>query len=370
MARPIPIALVITDLDVGGAERALVALATRLDRAVWNPSIVCLGPEGALAATLRDAGLRVDCLGCDTKRPIRAVVRLAKTLRSIRPALIQSFLFHANFAVKLAAPLAGWPWVLGGIRVAEREKAWHLACDRRTQKLSVGAVCVSEGVRRFSIEVGGLDPDRLTVIPNGVNLEEFNRARPVSRKSIGLEENDRIALFVGRLTLQKGIPQLLDAFNAVALERPDWKLVLVGDGPDREALVRRVADDSRLAGRVVFLGRRDDVPSLMKTADLLVLFSLWEGMPNVVMEAMAAGLPVCVTNVEGVGELVDERTGWVADGFEPSDLKATLLEATSDESERRIRGGAGREKVARKFSHETVVSLYEQLWLNILGQAR
>src|SRR5947209_7989435 len=95
---PVPITLVITDLDVGGAERALVALATGLDRRRWFPSVVCLDDEGELVAPLRDAGIETACLGVERSRPIEAVRRLARAFRRLRPELVQSFLFHANVA--------------------------------------------------------------------------------------------------------------------------------------------------------------------------------------------------------------------------------------------------------------------------------
>ena len=365
--RPVPIALVITDLDVGGAERAMVALATGLDRSRWQPSVVCLGPEGAMVAPLRQARIAVTCLDVDRRRPLRAIVRLASTLRTLRPALVQSFLFHANVAAKLASPWAGRPWVLGGLRVAERGRRWHRRLERMTQRLACGMVCVSEGVRRFSINEAGLSPNRLAVIPNGIAVEPYDRAIAVPKADLGLEEPSRVALFVGRMTEQKGVSRLLDAFAGIAAERPDWTLLLVGEGPLRPELEHKAREDSRLIGRVRFVGRRDDVPNLLKTADLLVLSSLWEGMPNVVLEAMAASRAVCVTRVEGIDELVategPDRNGWVTLGG----IEDALLAATADDAPREELGLNGRNKVLRDFATDSVVSAYERLWAGVLG---
>lgn len=283
-----PIALVITDLDVGGAERALVALATGLDRRRWRPSVVALDREGALAGPLRAAGIAVECLGVNRRRPNRAVLALAGALRRSRPRLVQSFLFHANVAARLASPLAGRPWVIGGLRVAERQRHWHLTLDRLTSGLSAGSVCVSEGVRRFSVESGRLDPERLVVIPNGVDPGPFDRAVPVNRAGLGVPPDAFLTLYIGRLDPQKGLDVLLGAAAKVAEARPDWHLALVGDGPEREALDLQIEANPTLKKRTHRLGRRDDVPGLLGASHLLVLPSLWEGMPNVVLEAMAA----------------------------------------------------------------------------------
>jgi glycosyltransferase involved in cell wall biosynthesis len=367
-AEPVPIALVITDLDVGGAERALVALATGLDRSRWRPSVIALGAEGALAGPLRDAGISVECLGVDRSRPIQAVRAMAGALRRFQPRLVQSFLFHANVAVRLARPWWGRPWLVGGLRVAERQRRWHLTLDRLTHRLSTGSVCVSEGVRRFSVEVGRLDPDRLVVIPNGVDPAPFDCAEPIDRASIGVPPDAFLALYVGRLDPQKGLNFLLDAASKVIPTRSDWHLVLVGDGPESGFVKSRIEADPLLKGRVHRLGRRDDVPSLLKAADLLVLPSLWEGMPNVVLEAMAARLAVVGTSVEGTEDLIiPGQTGWLVAPGDADALAGALLEAASDPSRLRSHGDVARNRVEAAFTPGRVVEAYERLWAGLLG---
>ncbi len=364
-----PIALVITDLDVGGAERALVALAIGLDRRRWEPSVVCLGSEGKLGEPLRAAGISVTFLDAQRSRPVTAVARLARALRKHRPWLVQSFLFHANIATRLAAQGAGRPWVLGGLRVAERGKRWHRTLDRLTASLSAGSVCVSAGVQRFSQEVGGLNPERLTVIPNGIDPTRLDAAMPVSRGARRSGRSAHLALFIGRIERQKGVTDLLDAAERVIAERPDdWHLVIVGDGPQREALRQRSAESPLLSPRVHWMGRRDDVPSLLKAADVLVLPSLWEGMPNVVLEAMAARRAVVGTRIEGTEDLViPGETGWLVPPQSPDALAAALQEAAADPDRTRRFGEAGRRRVEESFSQQAVIAAYERLWAGVLG---
>jgi starch synthase (maltosyl-transferring) len=366
---PVPVALVITELDVGGAEKALVSLATSLDRSRWQPHVIALGPEGPLATPLRDHGIPTTCLDARLSRPARALVRLAGELRRSRPSLIQSFLFHANLASRLAAPLvAGRPWVLGGLRVAEHEQSWHLALERRTQRLTLGWVCVSEGVRRHAVEVGGLDPERLTVIPNGLDPAPFDAAAPADRASLGVPADAFLTVFVGRFEPQKGLPHLLDASRTVAASLPTYHLLLVGDGPDRPALMAQVASDPVLSNRVHWLGRRDDVPSVLKAADLLALPSLWEGMPNIVLEAMAARRPVVATQVEGTEDLVlPSQTGWLIPPGDPRALAAALLQAAADPAHLRSLGIHARDRVDQQFTLTAATTAYDRLWTAILG---
>jgi len=366
--RPIPIALVITELDIGGAERALFSLATRLDPARWRPSVLCLGPEAALSGPLRERGIETECLDVPRDRPIEAVGRLARALARRRPSLAQSFLFHANVATRLAAVRAGVPWVVGGVRVAEREKRWHLVIERLTMPLSSGVVCVSEGVaqdlrRRTRWPLG-----RMTVIPNAVELAPIDRAEPTPRAALDVPESAHLALFVGRITRQKDVASLIEAAEVVARDRPDWYLAIAGEGPSRERLEARTRANPLLGRRVRWLGFRQDVPGLLKAADLLVLPSRWEGMPNVVLEAMAAGRPVVATRVEGCEELIVEgETGWLVPPGQIPPLVRSLVSAASDPEECRRRGARGRARVSGHYAPEAVVLAYERLWLTLIN---
>jgi starch synthase (maltosyl-transferring) len=366
--RPVRIALVITDLDIGGAERALVNLAIRLDRRRWAPVIIALGSEGRLVEELCQAGLPCDCLGGSRDRPLQVIGRLRRALRRYQPELVQSFLFHANLATRLAAPWAGGLWVVGGLRVAERQKRWHLILDRLTSFLSTGSVCVSQGVLRFSQTEGGLNPRRLMVIRNGIDPRPFDQALPVPRRDLGILEDAHLALAVGRLDSQKGIPDLLAAAESVIPQASGWHLALVGDGPCRSWLLEQLAARPLLDGRVHWLGARDDVPGLLKSANLLVLASLWEGMPNVILEAMAAGRPVVATSVEGTEELVlPEQTGWLVPPGDPKSLGAALLYATYHPELCWRLGDNARARVGREFSIDRTVASYERLWSGLLG---
>jgi starch synthase (maltosyl-transferring) len=367
---PVRLALVITDLDVGGAERALVNLVTRLDRGRWSPLVIALSGEGALAELLQDAQIPCECLGGLRHRPARLGLKLIRALRRHQPELVQSFMFHANLAARCAAPWAGRPWVVGGLRVAEHQKRWHLSLDRWTEYLAAGSVCVSRGVLEFSRDVAGLDPCRLTVIANGIDVTLFDRGPTVCRSDLGLPEDAILALAVGRLDIQKGIPDLLDAAEQVVTRLPQWHLVIVGDGPLRPWLLEQLSSRRLLAGRVHWLGPRSDVPGLLKTADLLVLASHWEGMPNVVLEAMAAGRAVVATAVEGTTDLViPGQTGWLVPPRDPEALSRALLTAAQDHTLRTLAGNEGRARVERNFSLEHTVAQYETLWAGLLGYA-
>lgn len=299
---PRRIAFCITDLDVGGAEQCLVHVVSGLDRREWSPRVYCLSRRGALVDRLEAIGIPCVCLGWRGWRDAWRIFSLARQLRAFRPELLQTFLFHGNMAGRIAGKLAGIPVIVSGIRVAEREKKWHVRLERWTRGLVDCHVCVSQEVAAFSIREAGLDPKRVTVIPNGVDVERFQEALPVPNAELGAPPETKWIITVGRLHPQKGHQLLIEAVAPLLQTHPEWRLMIAGDGPLRPELQRQI-DELGCRERIVLLGFRDDVPRLLKTASLFVLPSLWEGQPNVISEAMAAHLPVIASDVEGVRSL-------------------------------------------------------------------
>jgi starch synthase (maltosyl-transferring) len=364
----VPVCLIITDLNVGGAEKALVHLALGLNRKLWKVSVINLGGEEPLAQVLRQEGVEVRCLAVSKRKPVQAIRKLARALKDLQPVLVQTFMFHANVAGRLGARLASVPWVLGGLRVAEHQKAWHLTVDRLTAKMSLGSVCVSEGVQRFSQTYGGLSENRLTVIPNGVDVRPFDQAKPIDRKALGLSDSDRISLFAGRLDAQKGLPYLLDAAELVAQKHKNWHLVMMGhDGSESEWFHERRQSSPVLQKHLHWLGFRTDVREILKSSDLLILPSLWEGMPNVVLEAMAAGKAVIGTDVEGTNELiVPQQTGWIVPPENAQALADALMESIQKPDLTKKFGIAGRLRVEQNYTLERTIEAYSRLWSDVL----
>ena len=362
LSAPIPIAFGITELDPGGAERALVQIVTRLDREQWQPHVICLTGEGELVQVLRDRDVPVTCLYGRRWRPFKLISQFANVLREIRPALLQTFLFHANIAGRRAARKAGVPVVLSGIRVAERRSRLRLMLDRRSEHLVDAHICVSQGVADYSINVGKLNPAKIRVIPNGVDYERFANAQPADLSEFGIAVDHKTVLCVGRLDPQKGVMALLDAFATLSKQMPDTHLLFAGEGPLRakaEAFVRHAG----LQNRVHLAGRRADVAELMQAADCLVLASRWEGMPNVVLEAMSAGLPAVTTPVEGVDELIrDKVTGRILKGDDPATLLAGIRETLEDGTPSLAWAKAAQEVVEKDFTWERVASEYDAVF--------
>lgn len=369
LPKPIRVAFCITELDPGGAERALTQLVCGLDRTEWEPHVICLGPRGAFADVLESAGVPAICLNArGTFSVPRVLWQLTGELRRLRPALLQTFLFHANILGRIAARLAGVKVVVSGLRVAEHRSAWYGRIDRWTNSLVNVNVCVSHGVATFSENEVGLRRSKLVVIPNAVDVDRFASATPADLTSFGIPSGSRVLISIGRLEHQKGIDVLIEAIPKIDSLPGDVHFLIVGNGPDAKRLQDQAAELG-LNRCVHFANRRDDVPQLLASSTALILPSRWEGMPNVVLEAMAAGKPVIASRVEGVDELVREGiTGRTVSPENPESLAAQIGCLLENKSFVDTAGSHAQQLVKERFTTQEMISSYTNLYAKLIAQ--
>ena len=380
-AQPYRVAFCITELQLGGAERCLVELATRLDRSRFLPAVISLAPlpsagHDRLVGQLHAAAIEVRSLGVATTAQLpQAIARLRRELSAWRPDLIQSFLFHANVVAGLAAPAAGGAPLVTGIRVADRHR-WRYWVERWATRRAVEHVCVSDDVKRFAAEQMKLPENKLEVISNGIDVPVYSSARPRQPAQLGLPEDARLLIYIGRLDAQKRVERVINAFAEIANTHSLHHLILAGDGPLRGNL-QHLVQQHALPARIHFLGHRDDVPQLLAASDALLLASDYEGMPNVVLEAMAAGIPVVCRDVEGSeallgaaegGQLV-RRADFPTENSWQHAFGDRLSELIADSAVRKTLGRANRRRATEEFGWNLMVAAYQQLYEQLLGQA-
>ncbi len=367
---PISIAFCITELDPGGAERALVQLVTRLDRRRWEPVVYCLAGEGELVAELKSHGIPVTCLGARGVGSLSVIPRLSSLLRKQRPAILQTFLYHANIVGRIAGRMARVPHVVAGIRVAEQRSRFRLWLDRKTDRWVERHVCVSEAVAKFSIERGRLPAEKIAVIANGVDAERYQTAAAADTTQFGIPAGAPIVLFVGRLDAQKGPLDLLHALRLLSARHDDVHALFVGEGSLREEMEAAIRA-SEFQQRVHLIGWRNDVPELMKAASCLVLPSYWEGMPNVILEAMASGLPVIATEVEGTTELLQRggksgELGLLVPVGSPAMLAEGIEQILTRSDECKAMATESQLHVSSNLTWDMTATAYDQLYRDLL----
>jgi glycosyltransferase involved in cell wall biosynthesis len=219
----------------------------------------------------------------------------------------------------------------------------------------------SLGARSFAVGAEGARPHRLIYIPNGVDIEQY--ARPYGhgelRALFGIPAGHMVLGCIGRLTAQKGQDLLLRAVAQVG--QPDTDLLLIGAGED-EPQLRRLACDLMLSQRVHFVGYRRDVPRILGALDLYVHPARFEGMPNVLLEAMAAACPIVASDVDGNSELIEDgASGWLVPVGDVAAYAAAISAALDNPGEARRRGDAARRRAASHFSVAAMVDAWERI---------
>ncbi|MBX7168646.1 MAG: glycosyltransferase [Pirellulales bacterium] len=360
---------VIPTLDRAGAEKQLVLLAGGLVEHGFDVRVAALTRGGPLLDELTGAGVRCEVLGKRWKIDPFALRRLSSLMRRERPALVHTWLFAGNSYGRAAALWNRVPHLVATERCADPWKVWHeLAIDRWLARRTDRIVVNSTGVREFYL-AQGLPADKLLVIPNGIGPARTSRyTRAALLAQLGLPSEARLILAVGRLWPQKRVKDLIWAADLLKVIRPDVHLLVIGDGPQRE-LLERFRRQVQIEDRVHLLGERSDVPDLLPHAQALWLASEYEGLPNVVMEAFAAGVPVVATDIPGTRDLVthDETGLLVPVGDRAGFARQTQFLLTEPELGPRL-AAAARRKIESEFSIARMVSAHVALYRELLGE--
>jgi glycosyltransferase involved in cell wall biosynthesis len=359
---------IIPSLDRAGAEKQLVLLAGRLAPSEFDVHVVALTRGGPLAAELDRQGIPLTVIGKRWKFDPMAYARLERRIRELRPDLVHSWLFAANAYGRAAAAAAGVKHLVATERSVDPWKAWHqFAIDRYLVQKTHSIVVNSAGVRDFYVR-HGLPGEKFTIIPNGVlPAESSDMSRAQLLAELGLPGDSRLIGTVGRLWPQKRIKDSIWALDLIRVLRTDMHLLVIGDGPQRrhlERFARLVTCDAH----VHFLGLRHDVPRLMPHFDFLWQASGYEGLPNAVMEAMAAGVPVVATDISGNRDLVvPGETGFLVSVGDRAGLARYGNKLLCDAELRARLGNAGRQRIVAHFGVEQMVDRHVALYRKILG---
>ncbi len=364
-------AIAIPGLDrIGGAERQAMVLAKGLRRRGWRVSMVALsGTGGTAVAELRESG--VAFISLEMRKglaDLRGWLRFHRWLWRERPDVVHAHLPHAAWLARwsrLAAPVPVVIDTLHSSYTGKRGRRVGYGCSRW---LPDHVTAVSHATAASHLAAGMVCEDHLSVLGNGIEMEAWRpdpNVRSAARRKFGLAD-EFLWIAVGRLEAVKDYPTLL---RALANEPATARLLVLGTGPLEAALVQ-LAAELGLERRVHFLGFKPNVQRWMQAADGLVLSSRYEGLPMVLLEAGACGLPAVATDVAGTREvIVDGVNGWLARSGDPQALAgamARLMQMPIEE--RHTMGELARRRVVEQFRVETVLDRWERLYEDLLRQ--
>jgi glycosyltransferase involved in cell wall biosynthesis len=379
--RPIRIVHLIDSLGTGGAERLLVTSLRHLDPTRFVSHVVILGPPFNLRPAIESLGVSVESLDTPSPRSWgRGLVRLISALRRWRPDVLHTHLRFSNVLGRLAALVVRTPVVLTSLHHLDLTywpptgplgRAFAKLDCWSANVVNTGFIAVSSAVRDDYQKHFGLRD--VEVIHNYVESEMFGvrgAGRADARRRLGASERDVVILNVARLAPEKGQRYLVDALATVRQKVPEARVVFVGGGPDRAPLQRQ-SEMLGVAAAVRFAGAVADVRPFLAAADIFVFPSLAEGFGIALAEAMAAGVPVVTTAVDGLAELVeDEVDGLVVPPRDASALADALLRLIDDPELRSRLAARARRTVAERFTPEIAIPRLQGIYTDLLVRRR
>ena len=381
--RPLRIAYISSRLDPGGAETQMLALAERLPADEFGVDFICTSEAGVFAPRAHAAGARVFSLGASPSKnasPLgrarhrsHKIAQFVSLIRRNRYDIVDAWMYPDYNLAALSRPLTGVPVIIAGRRnMGEPEWRYGFVerwVDAVARRLCDVTVANSQIAAARAIDREHLDPDRVRVIHNGVERADPmpTAQRDLIRAAWGASAEDAVIGCVANYRYVKGLDLLISGFGAVLRAHSNVRLVLVGEGPERPRLESLIKSNG-LTAHVVLHGREPQARRLNAAFDIVALTSRTEGLPNAVLEAEAAGLPVVATDVGGMREVVvDGTTGLLVPFGDRPALARSLLRLISDPGLRARMGQAGVKHVQAAFGMDRFVREFADLYRAMSG---
>jgi glycosyltransferase involved in cell wall biosynthesis len=364
--KKIKVLQLVEGFNFGGAETKLLELVQQMDRGRFETTVVSLGLGNEIEALFHQLDCRVLTFQRRRQVDFALLRRIENFIRDEQIDIVMTTLFYADVLGALAGHKGGAKGVFSWETISSPKwlvphRFWAY---RYAIRCADKVISVSQATAEWLIEKRKVPAEKVMIIPYGVNLEKFNpQPKSVRRADIGLSTDDLVFAQVSRLTEQKGHRFLIDAAPRIIAKIPQARFVFIGDGLLRNDLEGKIKALG-MQDYFILLGFRQDVHELLPLFDVFCLPSLYEGLPNVVLEAMACGLPVVATPADGTKEaVIDGQTGLLTPIGDADALASRLIEVGLDGDLRFRLGLAGRRRVEEEFSLAGQVKKFEDMYI-------
>lgn len=360
---------IIPSLDRAGAEKQFTVLSTHLARDEFDVHVCVLTRSGPFAKELSEHDVPFTVLGKHWKCDPAAFWKLKRLIVKLQPDIVQTWLFAANAYGRAAALAAGVKTIIGSEQCADPWKQWHqFAIDRYLAKRTSKIVVNGTGVCDFYV-AAGIAAEKFVIIPNGIAPHQTSgTSRRQLLDELGLPSDARLVATIGRLWPQKRIKDIIWAAELLTVVHDDVHVLIIGEGPQRNALLR-FRDQVQLQNRVHFLGHRDDVPRMIEHFDVLWQASGYEGLPNSIMEAMAAAVPVVATNIPGNRDLVAHgETGYLVSVGDRAGLARYANKVLEDTTLARRLGETAQQRMLEDYPVRNMVHQHAELYRELSAE--
>ncbi len=371
--KPRNLLILTTDSVIAGTERMILAYLERHDPSKYKPTLATLTGPGDLIDEARRLGIEGYHLDC--RSPFGATFRLRGLLRKVRPDIVHSYLFHTNILSRFLRPFCRIPKLICGMRSVYFPGAypgWYHRLDGFTRRLCEGFIANSYAGKRSLVQMAGIPAEKIDVVPNGIDIQRFERDRATNRewlvKEFSLPEDAFVFGIVAQLRPRKHHALLFRSLQTALRTEPSIYLLVIGDGPEYDRL-KRLQEKLGLESHVTMAGYRAEIPEILAGLDAFVLPTSLEGSPVSVMEAMVSGLPVIVANAGGVVELIEDgKTGLLVEPQDENELTQAMLRLAHDPQLRRRIGENAKERIRSEYSFEEMARRIEAVYDKVMGE--
>jgi glycosyltransferase involved in cell wall biosynthesis len=377
---PLSVCLVVSSLEFGGAERQVVEMARSFDRSRVQPHVISLSNKVPLAEFLPGNG---DCLSIVEKRgrfDVSTIFRVAKVLRDRQIDVVHAFLFDADVITRLASRFTRVKLMVSSERNANyKQPRFHKLALKATQPFFDVMIANSEAGKRFGVTHHGIRASRIEVVRNGVDVKKFSpnpEAGAAIRAELGIPAGDPVVGMVGSFKFQKGHEFFLRMAAEVRKEFANAWFLVLGEVPERASTayyqeMLKLAESLNFDGRCRFLGARTDMAAVYNSFNVMTLLSRHEGTPNVVLEAMASGVPVVATDVADNSFIIQEgATGHIVPVGDIALPAARVCALLRNPAGRSAMGEKARDHMCREFSFQSATAKMADVYDRYLALKR
>jgi glycosyltransferase involved in cell wall biosynthesis/peptidoglycan/xylan/chitin deacetylase (PgdA/CDA1 family) len=361
---------IISSLPAHGAEQLLLDMLENADHTRFRFLVCTVAGGGPLVEEIRRRGTEVFVFQKRFRFDASILLKLKRLIQQEKVDLVHTHLFTADAWGRLAAVWAGVPAMVRSAHNSDIWKRWsHRIVDSMLLRRTCKIIAVSDSVKEYLKSLENVPEEKIVTVTNGINTKRFEK--PVDtdaiKESLGIRRTDRVIGIMGRLEAVKGHHVFLEAAQQLTLKHDALRFLIVGDGPLRAELKEKV-DHSNLREKVIFTGLRRDIPDLMKILDCLVLPSTREGLPIVLLEAMAAGVPIVATTVGGIPEVISNDVHGKLIAPNDSSALVTAVDWILNHPEQaQEMVGRARARVASDYSVARTARQIEAVYEEVLG---
>ncbi|MCP4252516.1 MAG: glycosyltransferase family 4 protein [Candidatus Scalindua sp.] len=373
---------VIDNLEFGGGERVFSQLINRLSAERYKIMVACL-PTGVFVEKIEGSGAMIKPVDMRNRSNFKIILQLIGLMKEQKIDIVHSQGARADFFARIAARLAKVPIVFStvpmtveGFDVNPIKKLIYILLNRFSERFVDRFMVVSDALKKMMIEKHRIEPHRVVKIYNGIEVDDFCladdeivRRRKEFREESGLKEDTPVIGAIGRLVWQKGFEHFIEAIPEVLKEFKEARFLIVGEGI-LENTLKMASKKLEINNKIRFIGFRNDIKDILATIDILVMPSLLEGLPMILLEAMAMGKPIVATDIDGINEVLENgKTALLVPPKAPEALSEAIVNLLTHRDQAHQMGIDARRVVEERFGVDTMVERVEVVYEELLQQS-